>query len=156
MASSAIYLDDPRFHREFVLPACQAHQAGSPLRIRYADYGYDGGDGDVFMFFGPLLGSRLLHVSQDDIAKKHKIRVLAVDRPGIGGTEAVNIDCRMLVWRGELHRTWILCSRLMTGCRSDSGVTQSPWNSTYYGRLPQRRHDICTGSLITQPDITTP
>jgi len=102
MTTASTYLDDPRFNREFILPACQAHQAGSPLRITYADYGYNGEDGNTFMFFGPLLRSRLLHVSQDYIAKKHKIRVLAVDRPGIGGTESVNLDCRMLIWRGEL------------------------------------------------------
>jgi pimeloyl-ACP methyl ester carboxylesterase len=102
MTTASTYLDDPRFNREFILPACQAHQDGSPLRITYADYGYHGGDGNTYVFFGPLLGSRLLHVSQDDIAKKHKIRVLAVDRPGIGGTEPVNPDCRIRIWRGEL------------------------------------------------------
>jgi hypothetical protein len=104
MTTASTYLDDPRFNREFILPACQAHQAGSPLCITYADYGYNGEDGNTFMFFGPLLGSRLLHISQDSIAKKHKIRVLAVDRPGIGGTESVKLDCRMLIWRGELDR----------------------------------------------------
>ncbi|KAK2593712.1 hypothetical protein QQS21_008577 [Conoideocrella luteorostrata] len=97
------YMNDPRFNRIFTLPPDPAKNRTSSFRVKYADYGYRNEvhphEENVLLFFGPLMASRLLHISKDAVAKKHKIRIINPDRPGIGGTDAVGVENRMSFWR---------------------------------------------------------
>ncbi|KAK1989625.1 hypothetical protein LX36DRAFT_14506 [Colletotrichum falcatum] len=96
----ATFLDDPRFHRTFALPA--GPDRPHPLQVTYSDYGYrDPEDPDrerVLLLCGPLMGSRLLHVAKDALAKRHRVRVVHPDRPGFGGTTPVPAADRVRVW----------------------------------------------------------
>jgi hypothetical protein len=100
------FVDDPRFSRTVELAPDAANGRNDPFRVKYADYGYRNEahpeQEQILLFFGPLMGSRLLHVAKDDLAKKHRIRIIHPDRPGVGGTDAVDVNNRMRVWRGKL------------------------------------------------------
>lgn len=103
MSALRYYLDDPRFSRTFELPA--ANGRTSPFKVKYADYGYrneaDPEQENVLLFFGSMLGSRLVHIAKDELAKKHKVRVINLDRPGVGGTDSVaDPKAIMGLWRG--------------------------------------------------------
>ncbi|EFX04945.1 interferon-induced GTP-binding protein mx2 [Grosmannia clavigera kw1407] len=96
------YCDDPRFSRTFVLPPNPANGRPNPFTVKYADYGYRNEahpeEGIVLLVFGSMLASRLVHIPKDEVAKKHKVRVINPDRPGIGGTDAVAVDDMLPRW----------------------------------------------------------
>ncbi|KAH8912906.1 hypothetical protein BR93DRAFT_942658 [Coniochaeta sp. PMI_546] len=98
-----IDLDDPRFNRTFELPASPDAGRSSSFKIKYTDYGYRNEahpeEENVLLFFPPLMASRLLHVTKDELAKKHKIRIISLDRPGIGGTDPSPPDKRLDLWQ---------------------------------------------------------
>ncbi|KAJ6443520.1 alpha/beta hydrolase fold family protein [Purpureocillium lavendulum] len=97
------FLRDPRFRRTFALPPDAARGRPETINVTYADYGYHDeqspGDEEVFLFFAPLVGSRMWHVAKDDLAKRHKVRIVNLDRPGVGGTDEIPAERRMAVWR---------------------------------------------------------
>lgn len=101
------FLDDPRFSRtfEFQLPDHLANGRTAPFKVGYADFGYHDeehpGQERVFLYFAPLLSSRLVHVAKDELAKKHKVRIINPDRPGMGMTDGAEADKRLEVWRGK-------------------------------------------------------
>lgn len=99
-------LNDPRFNRVFTLPADLASNRPKPVTVTYADYGYrneaDPSQEHVLLFFAPLMGSRLLQVTKDALAKKHHIRIISPDRPGFGGTTPAPAKDRLALWRGTL------------------------------------------------------
>lgn len=43
-------------------------------------------------------GGRYQGFAYDELAKRHKVRFLAIDRPGVGGTQAVPLDQRIATW----------------------------------------------------------
>jgi hypothetical protein len=96
---------DERFSRVFAYPADPARGRPEALRISYADYGYRNTEHPqeekVFLFFGPLLGSRMLFVAKDALAKEHRIRVISADRPGFGQTPDIEAEGRLIFWRGK-------------------------------------------------------
>jgi pimeloyl-ACP methyl ester carboxylesterase len=47
---------------------------------------------------GGQFGGRYQSLAYDKLAKKHKVRLLAIDRPGIGGTQSVPLDQRIATW----------------------------------------------------------
>jgi hypothetical protein len=102
MSDSADFIEDPRFHRVFEFPADPENGRPGVFRVTYADFGYrnesDPDQENVLLFFGPLMGSRLAHIPKDDLAKRHKIRVINADRPGTGQTERVGPSERMSLW----------------------------------------------------------
>lgn len=106
MASPREYVNDPRFTRIFDLPPDATRGRSKPFRIAYADYGYRNEalpeQDNVLLFFGSLMGSRLIHIAKDELAKVHKVRVINPDRPGIGGTDAADAEHRMGLWLGKL------------------------------------------------------
>ena len=106
--AAADYINDPRFSRTFELPADPANGCPKPFKITYADYGYRNEthpeEEHVLLFFGPLLSSRFHHIAKDELAKKQKIRIINPDRPGIGGTDMVDVNERMNIWRGRPAR----------------------------------------------------
>ncbi|KAK4232750.1 hypothetical protein C8A03DRAFT_39624 [Achaetomium macrosporum] len=100
------FLNDPRFNRTFSLPADPSRGRPRDFTIKYADYGYyNAAHSDqerVLLFFSPLMGSRLLHICKDDLARKHRIRIINPDRPGIGGTDGAPARDRLALWRDAL------------------------------------------------------
>ncbi len=102
MAALTEFVNDPRFNKVFQLPADPASDRIEPFKVTYADYGYRNEarpeQENVLLFFGPLLGSRLTHIAKDELAKKHRIRIINPDRPGIGGTDASDAEHGMSLW----------------------------------------------------------
>jgi hypothetical protein len=105
MTAPTDYVNDPRFSQTFQLPADPANGRNSPFKVKYADYGYRNEarpeQENVFLFFGSLLGSRLVHIAKDEVAKRLKIRIINPDRPGIGGTDIADAEHSMSLWLGE-------------------------------------------------------
>jgi hypothetical protein len=99
------FLNDPRFNRAFTLPADPSRGRPNPFAIKYADFGYRNESHPeqehVLLFSPPLVGSRLLQVPKEDLAIRHKIRIIAADRPGMGGTDAAAAKDRLPLWTGE-------------------------------------------------------
>lgn len=101
------FLADERFTQIFEGPDAN----GQSLRISYADYGYrneeDPEQENVFLFFSPLIGSRMMHVAKDSIARTHKVRIINADRPGFDSmTPDVEPAQRLAKWRGKLLSTY--------------------------------------------------
>ncbi|KAK4141198.1 uncharacterized protein C8A04DRAFT_14310 [Dichotomopilus funicola] len=100
-------INDPRFHRTFTytLPPSSDHSNTLPslYKLTYADFGYRNethpDQERVVLFSPPLMGSRLLFATKDALAKRHRIRVISVDRPGFGGSEQVPAAGRLALWR---------------------------------------------------------
>ncbi|KAJ1330877.1 3-oxoadipate enol-lactonase [Microdochium nivale] len=85
------FLQDSRFEQTFTLPPDDNHS--EPFTVTYSDFGFRHPDGsahdNVVLFCAPLFASRYVPVTKDKLANKHRIRILAVDRPGFGGTSPV-------------------------------------------------------------------
>ncbi|KAG5975400.1 hypothetical protein E4U55_007701 [Claviceps digitariae] len=101
------FVRDPRFTQKFDFsPNGPGQQpfCPKPFRVTYADYGYRNHAQPelehVFLFFAPLLGSRMLYIALDDLAKRHRIRIINPDRPGFGETTDADPEHRMSFWRG--------------------------------------------------------
>ncbi|KAM0552465.1 hypothetical protein ACHAPJ_008026 [Fusarium lateritium] len=96
------FLKDPRFNQVFQLPADDSDDHAS-LQVKYADYGYRNQakpeDENVLLFFAPLCASRIFHVGKDELAKKHRVRIVVMDRPGFGGTDPVKLENRPALCR---------------------------------------------------------
>ncbi|KAK4123657.1 hypothetical protein N657DRAFT_671751 [Parathielavia appendiculata] len=100
---AATFLDNPRFHQTFSLPADAPRGRANPFTVKYADYGYRNETQPeqerILLFFSPLMASRLLLVTKDHLAIKHKIRIICTDRPGVGGTDPAEAKDRLNLWR---------------------------------------------------------
>ncbi|OHW97943.1 interferon-induced GTP-binding protein [Colletotrichum incanum] len=99
--SAAEYLQDSRFEQTFTLPPDNSYS--EPFKVTYSDFGfraYAGPEHDnVVLFCAPLLASRFLHITKDKLAKKQKVRIINVDRPGFGGTTPVPAaEDRVMAW----------------------------------------------------------
>lgn len=105
------FLKDPRFSRTFELAPDETLGRSQPLRITYADFGYRNQENPdleaVFLFFAPLLGSRMTRVVLDEIAKKHHVRIISFDRPGFGKTTDAKPECRITFCRGQSPHTLV-------------------------------------------------
>ncbi|KAF2006881.1 hypothetical protein P154DRAFT_480679 [Amniculicola lignicola CBS 123094] len=91
------FLCDIRFHHSFLLAANPETGRSKPLRVSYADYGDSNSDA-VVLFCGALMGTRFCYSPLDRVAKAHNVRIIHPDRPGIGGTEAVEQNQRIPTW----------------------------------------------------------
>lgn len=83
------FLCDRRFHRQFTYTS-----NGMRRRVSYSDYGSLSSKA-VVLFFGGLMGGRLSYSTLDALAKKHNIRIINPDRPGMGGSSSVALDDRI-------------------------------------------------------------
>lgn len=70
-----------------------------PYRVSYSDFG-DVNSKAVVLFCGALFGSRLSYSPLDQLAKAHHVRIVHPDRPGVGGSEAVEPEKRIQTWLG--------------------------------------------------------
>lgn len=89
---------DIRLHRSFVLPADASKGRPKPLRVSYSDVGSSEPSAPVLLWASGMFGGRFTGVELMDLALAHGIRLLAIDRPGIGGSEAVPIQQRISTW----------------------------------------------------------
>jgi pimeloyl-ACP methyl ester carboxylesterase len=93
------FLCDRRFHNDFVLPPNPDLGRDGPYRVSYADYG-DPLSNAVVLFHGALMGTRLSYSPLDQLAKSNNVRIIHPDRPGIGGSDAVELEKRIQTWIG--------------------------------------------------------
>ncbi|KAG6020956.1 hypothetical protein E4U41_002671 [Claviceps citrina] len=101
------YVRDPRFTQVFDFSPDESQaRPGRPFRVTYADYGYRNQAQPelehVLLFFAPLLGSRMLYVALDGLAKRHNVRIINPDRPGFGETTDARAEERLSFWRGAV------------------------------------------------------
>lgn len=91
------FLCDSRFHRTFVLPPNPNNDRLKSYRTSYADFG-DVESNAVILFCGALMGTRFCYSPLDQLAKAYNVRILHPDRPGIGGSDSVELDKRIQIW----------------------------------------------------------
>ncbi|KPM42940.1 hypothetical protein AK830_g3636 [Neonectria ditissima] len=100
-AAAARYVADARFHKTFTLPATAEHDA---LTVSYADAGLApdlGGSNaspPTVLFMPGMFASRYLAVGIHAIAETLGVRVVVVDRPGMGKSTDVPLHQRVPVW----------------------------------------------------------
>jgi hypothetical protein len=94
------FLSDRRFHRCYILPPSPETGRQNSHRFSYADFG-DPHSNAVVLFCGGLMAARYCYSPLDQLAKKHNVRILQVDRPGIGGTEPIELEKRIQIWLGQ-------------------------------------------------------
>ncbi|KAF1968838.1 hypothetical protein BU23DRAFT_367960, partial [Bimuria novae-zelandiae CBS 107.79] len=91
------FLCDRRFHQIYILPPNPGNGRPQCCRISYADFGDRDSDA-VVLLCGGLTGGRLAYSPLDQLAKKHKIRILHPDRFGIGASNSVPLGQRIQTW----------------------------------------------------------
>jgi hypothetical protein len=98
------FVDDPRFNQKFDLLPSQGSSRDYTIKVTYADYGYRNEahpeEETVLLWFGPMMASRLIGILRDKTARREKIRIISIDRPGMGGTDAVSGESRIRICRG--------------------------------------------------------
>ncbi len=52
----------------------------------------------VVLWAGGMFGGRYQAFANDDLCKKYRVRLLAIDRNGIGGTDSVSLNQRVATW----------------------------------------------------------
>ncbi|KAF2500610.1 hypothetical protein BU16DRAFT_253369 [Lophium mytilinum] len=96
------FLCDIRFHKSIVLPPDPTKGRLNPLRVSYSDYGYHDPlhpeSEAVVLFCGPLMGGRIAYAQLDSLLKRHRVRIIHPDRPGIGGSDPVKLQNRISTW----------------------------------------------------------
>jgi hypothetical protein len=88
------FISDRRFHKFFVLPPDPDTSRTEPHQFSYADFG-DPTSNAVVFFCGALTGPRFCYSLPDELARKHNVRFIHVDRPGIGGIYAIALEKRV-------------------------------------------------------------
>ncbi|CAO2648020.1 Nn.00g089420.m01.CDS01 [Neocucurbitaria sp. VM-36] len=91
------FLCDRRFHSSLVLPPNPETGREKPYRVSYADFGDPSSDA-VVLFCGALMGARLCYSPLDQLANAYNVRIIHADRPGIGGSDAVELEKRIQIW----------------------------------------------------------
>lgn len=100
------YLADIRLHRSFTFTPNSETGRTSSLRITFSDLGHqnveDPADEAVILFCGGMFGSRYVGAgSVDSLAREHGIRLICVDRFGMGGSQNVGLEVRVQTWLGK-------------------------------------------------------
>lgn len=89
---------DIRLHRSFILTGDASKGRLKPLRVSYSDVGSTEINAPVLLWASGMFGGRFTGVELMDLALAHGIRLLAIDRPGIGGSGAVPVSQRVSTW----------------------------------------------------------
>ncbi|KAK4446575.1 hypothetical protein QBC34DRAFT_450777 [Podospora aff. communis PSN243] len=92
------FLSLPQFNQTFTLQPTPENGLTGPFTLSYASIG-DSSSQNVLLFFAPLMGSRLLHTPKHALASKLNLHILAVDRPGVGGTSPAAAPLRLGIMR---------------------------------------------------------
>ncbi|KAF4263221.1 hypothetical protein KXV89_000350 [Aspergillus fumigatus] len=85
------------FHRRVILDT-----AYGPLTISFADIG--GTTGPALLFLPGMFASRYLSIPMHVIAERAGVRLLVVDRPGMGASTNVPLAQRIAIWVDMLPR----------------------------------------------------
>lgn len=93
------FLCDRRFHQSFVLQPDSQIGRQKPYRFSYADFG-DRNSNAVVLFCGALIGTRFCYAPLDQLATAYNIRIIHPDRPGVGGSDPVELEKRVQLWLG--------------------------------------------------------
>jgi hypothetical protein len=98
------FVNDPRFNQKFDLLPSQGSNRDHTIKVTYADYGYRNEahpeEETVLLWFSPMMASRWIGILRDERARREKIRIISIDRPGMGGTDAVSGESRIRICRG--------------------------------------------------------
>ncbi|CAI7596061.1 unnamed protein product [Penicillium bialowiezense] len=94
------YISNSRFHRCFTIESSVIH---GPLKVSYAEYGKQRTESEsiptpTLLLMPGMFSSRYLGVCLHAIAEKIGVRILVVDRPGMGNTTDVPLAQRVPVW----------------------------------------------------------
>ncbi|KAH9214438.1 Alpha/Beta hydrolase protein [Leptodontidium sp. 2 PMI_412] len=85
-----------KFHRLFTLPATSTHES---LKVTYGIAGPDiGEDAPTILYVGGMFGTRYLAITQDWLATQKGVRILMIDRPGFGGSTAIQVSQRIPIF----------------------------------------------------------
>lgn len=95
------FLCDARFHQSFLVLPNSSTGRSKPYRVSYSDFG-DSRSNAVVLLCGALMGMRLTYSPLDQLAKAHNVRIIHPDRPGIGGSDPVDLNQRIQTWLGKL------------------------------------------------------
>ncbi|ORY64304.1 uncharacterized protein BCR38DRAFT_458026 [Pseudomassariella vexata] len=89
------YIAQEKFNRRFTLPATDAHDE---LTVTYAVGGVDSDTAPTVLFIGGMYGGRLLVSMTDHVGQSLGMRIVVIDRPGMGGSTIVDVGLRLSVW----------------------------------------------------------
>lgn len=116
------FLAASRFHKSFTFvpsTSIATTTPNKPLRTSYSDFGDETSDA-VVLFCGALVGTRLCYLSLDSLAKRNRVRVICPDRPGVGGSDGIDVagrgvGQRVEVWLGKISQFmfWVNFTMLM-------------------------------------------
>ncbi|KAL7929317.1 Alpha/Beta hydrolase protein [Trichoderma chlorosporum] len=95
------YFSNLRFNQEFIIPRTVDHDA---ITVSYADVGFQpesqtaSRSTPTVLFIPGMFGSRYIGAVLDPVARKFGVRVLVVDRPGMGRSTGVPLPQRLSTW----------------------------------------------------------
>ncbi|KAL6812852.1 alpha/beta-hydrolase [Trichoderma sp. SZMC 28013] len=95
------YISDPRFSQEFILPRTSARDS---ITVCYADLGFKPETPTAsrctptVLFIPGMFGSRYIGSLLDPVARKFGVRVVVIDRPGMGLSTRVPLSQRLSTW----------------------------------------------------------
>ena len=97
------YLADEKFHKSFMLPPSRITTRTTATRVTYCDVGCthksDGSvNNAVVLFCGGMFAGRWLGSMLDGAASKYGVRLISLDRSGMGGTPSIELNYRMQTW----------------------------------------------------------
>lgn len=90
-------ISNTRFHRRVVLDT-----AHGPLTVSFAEIGC--ATGPALLFLPGMFASRYLGITMHTVAERFGVRLLVVDRPGMGASTDVPLAQRVAVWVDMLPR----------------------------------------------------
>ncbi|MCJ1338675.1 hypothetical protein MMC09_003964 [Bachmanniomyces sp. S44760] len=96
-------ISDIRCHQSFILPPNADAGRPTPIRVTYSDYDHRDPtkrqDGPVLLLIGGLFGGRyMFRGANAPLVEQHQIRLLCIDKCGLGGTGGVPLEFRMKTW----------------------------------------------------------
>ncbi|KAL6856806.1 alpha/beta-hydrolase [Trichoderma novae-zelandiae] len=95
------YISDPRFTQKFSLPERESQDA---ITVSFADVGFKpvgptaSRSTPTVLFIPGMFGSRYIGAVLDPVARKYGVRVLVIDRPGMGLSTDVPLSQRIPTW----------------------------------------------------------
>ncbi|KAJ5170187.1 uncharacterized protein N7500_002970 [Penicillium coprophilum] len=130
---AASYVSNSRFHR-FLTIESTTH---GPLNVTYADYGRGpnkNGTTPTLLFIPGMFSSRYIGICLHAMAEKWGVRVLVVDRPGMGNSTEVPLAQRVSAWVETVPRLLAHLDIQHVSLVSHSAGTMYLLNTLYYCR----------------------
>lgn len=99
------HMADISLHRRLTLPSNPKAGRSNPLKVTFADVGAkpSGGqvpDPPVLLIASAMSGGRLHAAWIGELAKSYGVRVVCIDKPGMGGSDPVPIEQQTPLWLG--------------------------------------------------------